>query len=601
MSDKKQKQSSSSSSSSEQQSTLNQQIPRSKISPIQNNKLKNIRAVNFCKKLVFDVPGCVSQNSLAIGDVDNDGDNELVVGTIQGDLFIFKGTKLWQKKSGLGMITGIAIGDIFNYGRNALVVICGDGWINIFYSPRLVNSKTSNTKDPVEKIGKHFDEFKISEFDKLSCKMERVHLQRIPPNTKVVLIADIDHDGSNELIIALTDRVVRSYRWICNDGVGSGTLIGLNKWESAGQIGGVGLQHTCDGIPTLLVAQPGGTFMRIKCNIDDSKPQDDSETKHETTSCVDYQTLGISRARNPNISTQILGNLEPEIINYHDSDDTPSIFVPKQLSTKNNINDTTLPLSMNKESSLFYQNKLNLSDIDQVDGNMIGGNIILGEIDVKKNNKILPTYEDFSKKNHQIIETSNNNNDNLKINEEKIVKKKVENSKPYALATLDGTIILVRDEIILWAMQVDHQIFALGRLDVTGNGSDDIVASAWDGQTYILDQSRNCVRFQVEEPVAAFCTGNYSVLSGTKTPSLVYHTFSNKIYIFHDIVLPSLTIKSLSFMDCLNDENRVFVDKIVENLTGTERATKIKKLTNYLLYEMDSEDDDIEIDDNIFL
>lgn len=67
-----------------------QQQPRLKSSTNQNNKLENMRAVNFSKRLVFDVPGSVFQNGLAIGDVDNDGDNELVVGTSDGDLLIFK-------------------------------------------------------------------------------------------------------------------------------------------------------------------------------------------------------------------------------------------------------------------------------------------------------------------------------------------------------------------------------------------------------------------------------------------------------------------------------------------------------------------------------
>lgn len=78
-------------------------------------------------------------------------------------------------------------------------------------------------------------------------------------------------------------------------------------------------------------------------------------------------------------------------------------------------------------------------------------------------------------------------------------------------------------------MQVDHQIFALCRLDVTGDKSDEIIACAWDGQTYILDQHRRSVRFQFEEPVRAFCTGNYSVTPGASTPSLVYNTFNNKV------------------------------------------------------------------------
>ena len=78
-------------------------------------------------------------------------------------------------------------------------------------------------------------------------------------------------------------------------------------------------------------------------------------------------------------------------------------------------------------------------------------------------------------------------------------------------------------------MQVDHHIFALCRLDVTGDGADKIIACTWDGQTYILDQRRNSVRFQFEEPVRAFCTGMYNVTPGNYTPSLVYNTFNNKV------------------------------------------------------------------------
>lgn len=44
----------------------------------------------------------------------------------------------------------------------------------------------------------------------------RLHLmykQRIPANSKDIILADIDGDGLVEMVLGLTDRVVRSYRW----------------------------------------------------------------------------------------------------------------------------------------------------------------------------------------------------------------------------------------------------------------------------------------------------------------------------------------------------------------------------------------------------
>ncbi|XP_053982960.1 KICSTOR complex protein ITFG2-like isoform X1 [Hylaeus volcanicus] len=589
-----------------------------------------MRAVSFVKRLQWDLPGTVCRHGLTIGDVDNDGDNELVVGTAEGELYIFKGSELWQKIPGLGIVTSVAIGDIFNYGRNALVVICGDGWAHIFYSPRSVNPSTINATSAQQLVKETADQDNIksgyanvdivtgvnmtnsqssdqtdgnSDGNELSGKMECVHVQRIPTNTKVVLVADVDRDGANEMILGLTDRVVRSYRWSSNLELGRGKLVGLNKWECANQIGTVTLQHMADGTPTLLVAQPGGTFMRIKCNPKDGHLEDEAhKTDDESAaSCVDYQTLGISRMRNQNISTEIIGDLEPTTENKTSNDEgkdsTAKQNVSSEIQHNRNLKSGSSEFKENNPQSEVKKDNLGTAEVekasektdppttDQVDGNLIGGNLILGDYDEKtEKDSSLSAYKHLSCSEN----VDNNNTENFKLKDKSEGTTNTEKiswqGKPYALATLDGTIMLVKDENILWSMQVDRLIFALCRLDVTGDGSDEIVACTWDGQTYILDQQRNSVRFQFEEPVRAFCTGNYNVSPGISTPCLVYNTFNNKIFLYYDVTLPSMVIKSFNPLEELDPEEKKTLDDLLQNCHGTERQQRMQQFTEWLLY-----------------
>lgn len=240
--------------------------------------------------------------------------------------------------------------------------------------------------------------------------------------------------------------------------------------------------------------------MRIKCN------PEDCQSKNSSCEAVDYQTLGIARMRNQNISTEIIGDLEPGLTPFISTiEPKMSNYMPKnKLPKQSFIDDSQLEMKIFKPASLefkrnysqpaFRKNSLDMageygrdftaenqgpvrfyspvesSSTDEMDGNFIGGNVILGEYDNKiMKDTLLPSFTNFSHNNNS-ENNSNNNNNSSDINKSEstegnqqggIIKQDTDSNneviienppkgKPYALATLDGTIMLVQDEIILW-------------------------------------------------------------------------------------------------------------------------------------------------------
>lgn len=128
-----------------------------------------MRSLSFEKCFEFSFEGNVFQNAIALGDVDNDGNNELIIGNINGKLFIYKEQTCIQMIDKLGMITAVGVGDVMNCGSNVLVVVSGDGWCRIFLC---LSSQTEDGK-------------RVGQTEHTSFRLEPVHIQRIPANTKV--------------------------------------------------------------------------------------------------------------------------------------------------------------------------------------------------------------------------------------------------------------------------------------------------------------------------------------------------------------------------------------------------------------------------------
>lgn len=490
-----------------------------------------MRVASFVNHLEFELEGNINKNAICLGDIDNDGQNELIVGNEKGGLAVFKGECHRPVRVGtdLGMVSAVAVGDVFNSGRNVLVVVTGCGYCYIY----------------------DFEDDHLGESTEKKV-LQPVHAQRIPANIKVMLIGDVNGDGFSEMVVALTDRVVRTYRWV-NSGevVGGkpyGKLIGLNKWELGDQIGGITFNQCKDGTPSLLVAQPGGTYFTLKVQPAgqdrELDPFDERSSELLTKMSLDYEPLASARLRSPNIHTEICGNIRLGKVR------------PCSYSSEGDVHENSKTVSVQSDSDVGETASCETSK-------KLGSNQARLSTDTDEES----SFEMFANKSHVRSGTESNEGPTGL-------------ASAYALATLDGTMMLVHEGKIQWNLQVDHQLFAVCKLDVTEDGNDEVVACAWDGNTYIVCQNTDCVRFTFHEPVSAFTAGLYG-LRGKQVPCLVYATFNNHIYLYYDITMPHIVTKTITQVLQKEPKYQQMLEKLGINANDT---TLLKELNHFLLY-----------------
>uniref|UniRef100_A0A674NCF0 Integrin alpha FG-GAP repeat containing 2 n=1 Tax=Takifugu rubripes TaxID=31033 RepID=A0A674NCF0_TAKRU len=384
-----------------------------------------MRSLNYVQRLSLDFTGTLFPHAICLGDADNDSLNELVVGDTSGKLLVYKNdeSKPWITRTCVGMLTCVAVGDVCNKGKNFVVAVGAEGWFHLFD----LSAANANKADSSS-------QHEFSSFD----DQKPLFTQHIPANTKVILISDIDGDGRCELVVGYTDRVVRAFRWeepTDSSDVGIGQLILLKKWLLEGQVDSLSVNPGPEGLPELMVSQPGCGYAILLCSW---TQQDSSGSEEEGPSRDVILHLTTGRIHNKNVSTHLIGSI----------------------SKGSKEESATCGL--------------------------------------------------------------------------------------FALCTLDGTLKLMdSSEQLLWSVQVDHQLFALQKLDVTGDGREEVVACAWDGQTYIIDHNRSVVRFQFDENVNAFCAGQYTCKDGKNRSCLVYVGFNHKIYVYYKVELERMESTNL--------------------------------------------------------
>ncbi|ODM98408.1 Integrin-alpha FG-GAP repeat-containing protein 2 [Orchesella cincta] len=422
-----------------------------------------MRSLSLVECIEVKFSGKILKDALCLGDCDNDGLSELVVGNTDGELFIYRGDKCICKSNELGTISAIVVGDLLNISKNVTIVITIEGWCHIFDVEYELH--VDDIKDDQSSIEASAS---IAEFRMI----QPFHSQRIVCNIKGAKLGDANNDGKNELIVGLTDRVLRTYQWSSeldveesvqkteewqkweyarseiNDMVYNGQLVALNKWEFANQIGSVTLHYERDKGTCILVGQPGGTVSKIS-NVT-SSGQKESEEVSATEGNEQGQNANNLRSRNPSSSSTF------DVEHY----------------------------------------SLNLGKIQNpTTSTEVVGNIY--------------PYE-AAEADH------------------------------YAVATLDGTVMLCHEDSFEIITQLETPVLALESL----NGS--FVIIGWEGETYLVKRTldpevENCIiRFNFEESVAAFKVGRYALSQNDHDETthlknrncFVYATFHESIYIY---------------------------------------------------------------------
>ena len=170
-----------------------------------NNSNTKIKDISFSNRIVIASKGNILPNCLIFNDIDNDSNNELILGTISGELCIYKFNMIYPYMicSNLGTISCITYTSLPLICNTCLIVITVEGKCYLF-DPSLINRDlNTNTNNEL------YDNFYV---DKSSTappiKIQPCFTFTVPCNITAATVADINNDGILELILGSSSKVL---------------------------------------------------------------------------------------------------------------------------------------------------------------------------------------------------------------------------------------------------------------------------------------------------------------------------------------------------------------------------------------------------------
>lgn len=237
----------------------------------------NFRCVSVNSQLEHEFnSNLVYPQAILIDDINEDGKNEIVIGTANGEIFVYKGSLVqhWLKFSKqIGCITCMAFDSVMHSKKKYIIVHDAIGYVyllsinQVYTRKRYASDISSANKNPTDW--------------KLDLRL--VHQSKLLINPKHMIIEDLYNTGYKQMILLYTDRKIRVFNWFSNlnasnvnptvqsNHIGSnnlfqesGKFVIEQTWELPEQICSMHIIKDFINSKDLIATQPGGRAFILK-------------------------------------------------------------------------------------------------------------------------------------------------------------------------------------------------------------------------------------------------------------------------------------------------------------------------------------------------
>jgi hypothetical protein len=516
--------------------------------------------------------GSVLQGALCLGDCDGDREHELVVGTTDGALLVFKGleSEAVAARQGLGTLVWVAVEDALGGGPTVLA-LSAEGQLHMLELRRTEDAPSASahaaalaapswsaqaTGEDESHAPGSSAELAGAQSAALAMELRPLASFKVPWNVTCAMTLDVTGDGTRSLVVAAHDGGAMSETKLsvlalprrppaagAGDAGGAGALETIAEWCLAGAA--VSLSHTktlSNSHTLLLVGLQFGGFCSVSL---------DGTVAHHRL-CDSSNQLISTQTDKYSLAPR------PELLRAFDSGGTLLVDRPTYV----------LGLAGGADED-EHERGVEREDYEGDTGAGAEADDEAGSADVLRG-----LAGDGSSS------TSRGSSGGFRSNPGEPASEAMLAAVSFGGQLRIERIFYQREALfneLAWQEQQPRQLFAVQAADVDGDGTDEVVVCAWDGLTTVYDLAGNPVRFQFDGRVQGFLAGSFSPAQGKPAClCMVYVTLGEGIYVYTNVRERLRSIPEHNLVDVLRDQGRLeYALELLEHACAPDKKKRL--------------------------